>query len=175
MITRLETERLILRKPVEADVAAEAEFYATDRSKFVGGPMTLEQSWRSMAMLIGHWDMRGYGFFALEEKATGAYLGRVGPWFPEGWPEREIGWTMMNNAEGRGFATEAAKAVLHHVYHDLGWDTAISLIDPANTRSKALAERLGASYAYDFTHERYGHMNVWRHVAPTDGPKEAQI
>lgn len=162
----LETDRLILRKLTEADVEAEVAFYASDRSKYVGGPMTREMVWRMIATLIGHWEMRGYGFFACEEKATGEYVGRVGPWFPEGWPEREIGWTMMNNAEGKGYAFEAAQATLRHVYNDLGWDTAISMVDPANLRSKALAERLGAKYDYDFTHERYGAVNIWRHLGP---------
>lgn len=162
----LETERLILREPRESDVAHEIEFYQTDRSKFVGGPLDENAVWRSMAANAGHWTWRGYGFWAVEEKATGAYLGHVGLWFPKGWPEPEIGWTMMANAEGKGFASEAALASRKYAYEVLGWETAISLIDPANVRSLALAERLSVTFDYEFEHAQYGKMHVYRHPAP---------
>ncbi len=162
----LETERLILRKSRESDVDVEAEFFASDRAEFLGGKQSREQVWRMVATLIGHWDMRGYGFFAVEEKATGKYVGHVGPWNPEGWPEPEIGWTMMNGFEGKGYAFEAAVASRQWAYDTLGWTTAISLIDPANVRSIALAKRLGAAFDSEYTHERYGLMHVYRHPGP---------
>ena len=168
MTVRLETERLILRKPNVGDVKAEAEFYASERSQFVGGPLTEEMVWRMVATIIGHWEMRGYGFFAIDLKSTGAYVGRVGPWNPHGWPEPEIGWTLMQGHEGHGYAFEAAIAVRNWVYSELGWKTAISMIAPGNTRSIALAKKLGAVHDYDFTHERYGDCGVWRHPAPGD-------
>ena len=166
MSIRLETQRLILRKPTIDDVPAEAEFYASDRARFVGGKMSRELVWRTMAMVIGHWDMRGYGYFAIEEKSSGDYAGRVGCWYPDGWPEPEFSWCLMGNHEGKGLAFEAAKAVRNWAYSDLGWTTAVSMIDPANVRSEALAKRLGAEFAYDFDHERYGKCNVWRHAGP---------
>jgi RimJ/RimL family protein N-acetyltransferase len=162
----IETERLILREPRESDVAHEAVFYASERSKFVGGPMSLEEVWRAYATIVGHWVWRGYGFWAIEDKSTNAYLGHVGLWYPEGWPEREIGWSLTGNAEGKGYAHEAAIRVRKYAYETLAWDTAISLIDPENTRSIALANRLGAKYEYDFSHERHGLMGVYRHPAP---------
>ena len=94
-IPRLETERLILRAPSEADLEAEAEFFASTPLEIVGGPLRRDETWRSIAMLLGHWAMRGFGFWGVEEKDTGIYVGRVGLWFPEGWPEPEIGWTLM--------------------------------------------------------------------------------
>ena len=164
--TVIETARLRLRPPSQADFPAEATFLASERARFVGGPMNAEEAWRSLATILGHWVLRGYGFFAVEERSTGAYCGRVGPWFPEGWPEPEIGWTVTGAAEGLGIAREAAEATRHHAYGTLGWATAISLIDAANTRSIALAERLGCRYEREFDHARYGRMGVWRHPAP---------
>lgn len=165
-IPTLETERLVLRAPAEGDFAAEAEFYASDASKFVGGPKRPDETWRTLAMLLGHWHMRGYGFWAIDEKETGAYVGRAGLWFPEGWPEPEIGWTLMNHATGKGYATEAALAARAYAYDVLGWATAISLIDPANAGSIAVAERLGAEFDYSYEHPEYGTMHIWRHPAP---------
>ncbi len=167
-IPRLETERLILRAPSEADFEAEAEFFASDASKFVGGPLRPDETWRSIAMLLGHWELRGYGFWGVEEKDTGTYVGHVGLWFPHGWPEPEIGWTLMNNATGKGYATEAALAARTHAYDILGWDTAISLIDPDNHASKAVAKRLGAEFDYHYEHPKFGTTEIWRHPAPAD-------
>ncbi|MEO1292248.1 MAG: GNAT family N-acetyltransferase [Pseudomonadota bacterium] len=165
-IPTLETERLILRPPMEADFEHEAEFYQSDRATFVGGPMAPELVWRTMATLVGHWAFRGFGMFGVEEKATGAYCGHVGPWFPHGWPEPEIGWTIMGHAEGRGIAREAAARARQFAYEDLGWTTAISLIDPRNVRSIALAERLGAFDEALFEHAQFGSMRIFRHPGP---------
>lgn len=164
----LETERLVLRGPKASDFEAEAAFFETDRSAFVGGPMSRELAWRSFAAVIGHWALRGYGFWFLESKESGAFLGRVGCWFPEGWPEPEIGWTLMGDAEGKGVAYEAALASRRYAYDVLGWVTAISFIDAANVRSRALAERLGARPDGQFTHDRYGLMNIFRHPSPAE-------
>lgn len=162
----IETDRLRLRAPSETDLEAEAAFFATERSAFVGGPLMRDEVWRAIASLLGHWVIRGYGFWAVDETATGTYCGRVGLWNPEAWPEPEIGWTLMEAAEGRGIALEAALAARDYAYTTLGWTTAVSSIDPKNTRSAALAERMGARYEYDYTHPRFGVMNIWRHPGP---------
>nr|WP_319947197.1 GNAT family N-acetyltransferase [uncultured Shimia sp.] len=167
-IPTLETQRLILRAPCEADFDAEAAFYASDDSKFVGGPKRPDETWRLLACLIGHWAMRGYGFWALQDKTTGAYVGRVGLWNPLGWPEPEIGWTLMPQAIGKGFATEAAIAARDYAYGTLGWQTVISLIDEENTASKAVAERLGAKFETTYEHPAFGPMNIWRHISAAD-------
>ena len=141
----LRTERLILRAPRAADEPAWTAFVQDERSRFIGGPLTAGRGWRTFASLIGHWLMRGTGCFVLQLKDDPAPLGQVGPWFPGDWPEREVGWTLWTpEAEGKGYATEAARAVLAHVFRDLGWPTAVSYIDPDNSRSIAVAERLGA-------------------------------
>lgn len=162
-IPTLETERLFLRALRAEDVEDEKAFFQTERSHMVGGPLPREQVWRVVAAMIGHWALRGFGFWALEEKTTGRYLGRVGLWQPEGWPDREIGWTLMEHAEGNGFAREAALAARAHAYDTLGWTTAISLIRVGNLRSEALARRLGASPDGEHIHPIVGAMNIWRH------------
>lgn len=162
----IETERLRLRGPSLDDLDAETAFYATERSEFVGGPKTRNEVWRLLAALMGHWVFRGYGFWGVEEKATGAYCGRVGLWCPLEWPEPEIGWSLMDGFEGRGYAQEAALAARAHAYGTLGWTTAISLIDRENTRSKALATRIGARFESIYTHPTHGDCELWRHPGP---------
>ncbi|WP_137702539.1 GNAT family N-acetyltransferase [Marimonas lutisalis] len=167
-IPSLETERLILREPREADFAYERAFFASDASRFVGGPLPAHRAWRTLAMVVGHWAFRGFGLWGVEDKATGTYLGRVGLWFPEGWAEREIGWTLMPHAWGKGYATEAAIAARAHAYDVLGWDTAVSLIAPENDASKAVARRLGATLERMHDDPEYGPVEIWRHLAPAD-------
>ncbi|MGH1354680.1 MAG: GNAT family N-acetyltransferase [Thalassovita sp.] len=165
-IPTLETDRLILRAPREEDVRAELDFYASDASRFVGGPMRPDQVWRQQATIMGHWLFRGYGYWAAVAKDTGAYLGRIGLWFPEGWPEREIGWTLLPAAQGNGYATEGGAALRQYAYETLGWDTAISLIAPENAASQAVARRLGARFETHLDHPRFGTVEIWRHIAP---------
>lgn len=160
------TDRLILRELREDDASKEVAFYASDESRFVGGPKKPHEVWRNFAMSVGHWHFRGYGFWALESRETGAYLGRVGLWFPLGWYEREIGWTLMPEAMGHGYATEAGLAARAHAYDTLGWDTAISQIDPKNDPSKAVARRLGASFEKMYDDPEYGPIEIWRHLSP---------
>jgi len=166
LIPTLETTRLTLRAPAESDLDAESAFFASARSVHVGGPKTREEVWRMIATFLGHWQIRGYGFWAIDEKDSGRYCGRAGLWFPEGWPEPEIGWALMEGTEGRGIAFEAANAARDYAYDILGWDTAISLIAPGNDRSIRLAERLGARFEREYEHPRFGRMRIYRHPAP---------
>lgn len=151
MVT-LETARLILRPFQDSDFASYAKMCA-DREvmQYVGdgGVLSREDAWRQMAMLSGHWVLRGFGMWAVAERATGAFVGRVGLHFPEGWPGREIGWALTRPHWGKGYALEAAAASLAFAFDTLGWPRAISLIDPRNHRSIRLAERLGERYERD--------------------------
>ena len=162
----LETERLRFRMLSISDFDEEAAFYATERSKGVGGPLAPRDVWRVLSMFIGHWVVHGYGMWALEDKKTGRYAGRAGFLNPHDWPEPEIGWTLMAHAEGKGLAYEAAVAVRAYAYGALGWTSAISLILDDNTRSAALAERLGCVRDGVFEHAVHGPVPVWRHPAP---------
>lgn len=163
----LETERLRLRGLQADDFDTFAAFAASARSAYVGGPNGRALAWRGFCHVTGHWVHRGYGVFAICDKATGEPLGTTGPWFPEGWPEPEIAWTIWApDAEGKGYAFEAATAARAYAYGVLGWSTAISLIDPANARSAALARRMGCVPDGTFVHEQYGETNIWRHPSP---------
>ena len=158
----IETERLVLRAPAPEDYPAWESFFLSDRARFVGGGPDLDEgrAWRAFASFFGHWVLRGCGVFAIEDKRTRANVGGIGPWYPTGWPEKELGWTIWDPAfEGTGRMTEAGRAVLAHVFGDLGWTTA------SNTRSVALAERLGASIDAD---ARGPHPDdiVYRHPHP---------
>ena len=142
----LETERLRLRLPRLEDAQAVAGFLADPEvMRFLGAGVTLSRAdaWRSMAGFLGHWALRGYGMWALEEKATGTLVGRAGFLNPEGWPGFELGWTLGRPYWGRGFATEAARRALAFAFEELARDRVMSLIRPANTPSMRVAERLG--------------------------------
>jgi RimJ/RimL family protein N-acetyltransferase len=111
--------------------------------RFLGGhTMSRDEAWRNMALILGHWSLRGFGFWAVEEKKTGALIGRVGLWCPEGWPGIEIGWALARQSWGQGFATEAAVASLAYAFDELNQPHVISLIDPANFPSVRVAQRL---------------------------------
>ncbi|MFC4667626.1 GNAT family N-acetyltransferase [Seohaeicola nanhaiensis] len=158
----IETERLILRGPRESDFEAFATFSASDRAAFVGGPYTRQRSWVSFLAQYGHWALRGYGMWMLEDRATGGIAGRVGIIRNDGWDEPELGWHIYDGFEGKGLAYEAAHAARAHAANHLGLDRVISYIVPDNTRSAALAQRLGATIERDG--EVSGHpCHVWRH------------
>lgn len=163
-IPEITTDRLRLRGPVAADFEVFAAFMASPRAARIGGPTSRALAWRSFCHLTGHWVHRGYGMFILADRASGAALGMAGPWFPEGWPEPEIGWSIwVDSAEGKGLAHEAASAARAWAYDSLGWPTAISLIVEGNSRSTALARRMGCAPEGSFAHETFGASQIWRH------------
>lgn len=141
----LETDRLMLRKPRATDWPEVCAFYMSERSAMAGGSIDEGKAWRQFAAIVGHWDLRGFGLFAVTEKPGDDIIGLVGQWYPGDWPERELGWVIFDGSEGKSLAFEAATAARKHAYATLGWTTAVSYIDPGNTRSIALAERLGAT------------------------------
>jgi RimJ/RimL family protein N-acetyltransferase len=142
----IETERLRLRMFRQSDLDGYAAMCGDPEvMKFLGDgkPLTRIDAWRHMALVIGHWQLRGYGMWCVESKQTGRMIGRIGAWYPEGWPGEEIGWTLCRECWGNGFATEAARASLAYVFETLQWPEAISLIRPGNAASIRVAERLG--------------------------------
>ncbi|MCV2888113.1 GNAT family N-acetyltransferase [Ruegeria aquimaris] len=158
----IETENLILRGPRESDFEAFAAFGASDRSRFVGGPFPRFRSWGGFLATYGHWALRGYGMWMVEDRATAATAGRIGFIFNDGWDEPELGWHIFDGFEGKGYAFEASSAARTYGAQHFGLDAVISYIDPVNTRSLRLAERLGAQYERDG--EVVGHpCQVWRH------------
>lgn len=139
----LETERLRLRMPRYEDFAHRLAFLAADRAKWEGGPFTTEQAWRIFASEVGQWPLMGFGPFSIDDRTTGEYLGEVGIYQPEGYPEPELGWFVTEAAEGKGIAAEGARAVMGWAAATFGWDHIDNYIDPGNDRSIALGLRLG--------------------------------
>lgn len=148
-IPELMTDRLLLRGLRVDDLDAYARMYADpDVMRFLedGRPLNRSAAFRSMAVHLGHWQLRGYGQWALEDRATGDLVGRAGLWQPEGWPGLEVGWLLARSSWGRGFATEAGRAAVDFAFGKLGAEKVISLIDPENRPSVRVAQRLGESY-----------------------------
>lgn len=142
----MKTERLLLRQFRHDDIDGYAAMCAdADVMRYIGEgkPLSREDAWRNMAMMAGHWTLRGYGMWAVEELSSGSLVGRVGLYYPEGWPGQEVGWMLARPHWGKGYAFEAARAAFAHAFDTLQWPRVISLIDPENRRSIALAERLG--------------------------------
>src|SRR6202051_1854434 len=145
----IETERLILRRWCGADVAPNtamlsdpgtARFIAAD-----GKPPTTELAgWRNAAVLGGPWALHGAGMFVVEEKRSGKFVGRVGPWFPPGWPGFEVGWGIAREFRGKGYAVEAARASIDWCFVTFDLDRIVHCIDKENTASQGVARRLGA-------------------------------
>ncbi|WP_448659417.1 GNAT family N-acetyltransferase [Sphingomonas sp. CJ99] len=142
----LVTERLLLRLPQASDLDGWAEMNAdADTMRFLGGVRPRAVTWRDLCTMRGAWAIRGFAMFSVIERSTGRWVGRIGPWQPEGWPGREVGWGVHPAFAGRGYAHEAAVACMDHVVDGLGWDAVIHTIAPDNHRSIALARRLGST------------------------------
>lgn len=142
----LSTDRLILRMFRDDDIEEYGAICAdAEVMRFIGDgkPLSRPESWRNMAMILGHWQLRGYGIWAVEERSTCGLVGRVGFFNPEGWPGFELGWLLGRKHWGRGFATEAARAALDFAFNVLHRDRVISLIHPENQPSIRVAQRLG--------------------------------
>jgi RimJ/RimL family protein N-acetyltransferase len=145
MVT-LETDRLVLRMLRESDLDAYAEMCGdAEVMRYIGDgqPLTRPLAWRNLAMMVGHWSLRGCGMWAAEERSSGAFVGRVGFWNPEGWPGFEVGWTLRRSYWGRGYATEGARRALRYAFTDLKQPHVLSLIHPDNAASIRVAQRLG--------------------------------
>ncbi|MGR3760837.1 GNAT family N-acetyltransferase [Roseobacteraceae bacterium NS-SX3] len=161
----LVTKRLELVSPAEAGFDAEAAFLSEGAPQFIDAADDPEALWWSVSTIIGHWHLRGYGLFAVIERATGRAVGLVGPWFPRGWPEPELSWHLVEDARGKGYASEAAEAVLDWVFGDLEWITLASFIPETNAASIALARRIGArpETRVSFRLAPADNMRTWRH------------
>ena len=141
----LETERLTLRPPAPEDFDSWAAFMAdAEAARFIGGQQPRSSAWRGFCSMAGAWAMFGYGMFSVIEKSTGRWVGRLGPWQPDGWPGTEVGWGIVRQAWGKGYATEGAAAAMDWAFDHLGWTDIIHCIDPENLASQRVAERLGS-------------------------------
>lgn len=166
MVNRIiETPRLLLRPTQADDFERWAQFMADeDSARHIGGVMPRAAAWRTFLTMAGAWSIQGFGMFSVIEKSSGLWIGRLGPWQPEGWPGTEVGWGLMREAWGRGYALEGATAAIDWAFAQLGWSEVIHTIDPANLPSRRLAERLGSTILREtdlpapFAHI---HVDVW--------------
>lgn len=150
---RLETERLILRPTAASDFERWAEFMADPIAmQYLSGAQPRAIAWRAFTGMAGAWQIQGFGMFSVIEKSSGKWIGRLGPWMPEGWPGTEIGWSLVRDAWGKGYATEGAIAATDWAFEHLGWSEVIHTISAENLPSKAVAARLGSTYL------RQGHL-----------------
>lgn len=141
----LETERLRFRQFRLDDFPTYEQWCARmEIMRYLGGK-TFDRihAFRHLSYLIGHWHFLGYGYYAVEEKATGALVGRVGFTNQPGWPAFELGWTIIPERQGRGYATEAARMLLDYAFTALDQPRVVSLIHPDNAPSRRVAEKLG--------------------------------
>ena len=141
-IPTLTSARLVLSAPEIEDFEHWADFFASDRAEFERGRKSRHEAYRIWAADVGLWTLRGYGPFRVADH-HGVYVGEVGIYQPEGYPEPELGWFVLPGAEGKGYAAEAARAVLKWAHDGFGWSRLVNYIDPRNERSIALGLRLG--------------------------------
>jgi RimJ/RimL family protein N-acetyltransferase len=159
-IPTLETERLILRPHREADFEAMLAVWQDPvvRRHFHGELMSREEAWGRFLRNFGMWAVKGYGVFAIEEKATCEYVGTVGTFevrremTPRIEDMPEAGWTLAARFHGRGFATEAAKAALAWTDAKLGNPAMFCIVAPANFASLRVAEKCGFKSWYETTY-----------------------
>lgn len=158
----LETERLTLRGPRESDIPALADFGQSPRSRFMGGTYDAYGAWRAVMGAAGHWAFRGYGYWSVDRRADGVFLGRVGAILNPGDTVPELAWHLFDGFEGQGYMTEAALAARGHCRAALGVTALVSFIAPDNSRSVALARRLGAAPEGEVNDDGRVYQ-VWQH------------
>lgn len=141
----IETPRLRLRPPRLDDLDAFAAMMTDEETaRFIGGTMPRAMTWRGLMTMIGAWHAQGFAMFSVFEKSTGRWVGRLGPWMPEGWPGPEIGWSIVRDCWGRGYAVEGAIATTNWAFETLGWTHMIHSIAPQNLASQRVAQKLGS-------------------------------
>ena len=142
---QIPTPRLLLRVPRLEDLDPWAEMMVDEETaRFIGGVMPRSITWRVVMTMIGAWHATGISMFSVLERGTGRWVGRLGPWMPDGWPGPEVGWAIVRDRWGRGYATEGSAAAIDWAFDHLGWDRVIHSISPENASSQAVARKLGS-------------------------------
>ena len=142
----LRSDRLTLRAHVMSDFAPLYALFATDRAQYMGGPVAARQMWYWIAAEVGSWQLKGFGSWGVERNSDGAFMGQIGINQPHHFPEPELGWVLLEEFEGHGYAAEAATLARDWYWANTSADSIVSYITPANTRSVALARKLGATH-----------------------------
>ena len=160
----LKTERLVFRQWREEDYLVIVKFFSNqETSRYVGGVKTKEEAWRLMATYVGHYELMGFSYLAIEEKESGSLIGTVGLWNSTPWPEPELGYWLVPEFQGKGYGVEAGKAVLDYGLNTVQLETLVSYIDSSNEPSKKLALKLGARPEPSIELLDFGLHEVYRH------------
>lgn len=168
MVPILQTERLTLRGWKLEDFRYFANFWADpDRTRFfISGVQNESQSWTAFCAMVGEWNLRDFGMFAIQQQHADLPVGHAGIWFPPDIDEPELAWSLYKGNEGNGFATEAANRIIEWARSSFGWGPLMSFVHPENTASIAVAKRLGAVVESETT-LRGDPRLVFRHAQPT--------
>jgi len=143
--TVIETPRLILKVPTLQEFEPWCAYMADEESaRFIGKTQAPSQVWRGICTMIGAWHATGVSMFSVFEKSSGRWIGRLGPWQPHDWPGPEVGWGVIRDVWGKGYALEGALASMDFAVDVLGWTDIIHSIHPDNVNSQKLAMRLGS-------------------------------
>lgn len=160
----IETERLVLRQWSESDFPAFERYYAdAEGARYVGGQKDREHAWRHMALQLGHWVLKGFGYWAVDSKASGALVGCAGLWQSPGFPEMELGYWLIEEHRGKGYALEACLRCKQHAREVLRAPSLVSYIHPDNEASMRLARSLGAVHDKTIELATFGPHHVFRH------------
>lgn len=164
LVPVIRTPRLTLRAPCLADYPAYREVFLSDRARYMGGPFTEEEAFADFCQAVAGWMLRGTGAWTITQHGEDAPLGWVYLWQEQGDPEPEIGWVLTDAAEGQGYASEAARAVLPLALDLFGPGGFVSYIDAGNAASARIAEALGArrDHAAEAAYNEPD-LQIWRH------------
>lgn len=161
----LKTERLRFRQLEKSDYKYFASYFSDETtSKYVGGLKTKEEAWRLMATYIGHYHLNGFSYVVIEEKKTQKFVGCVGLWKSEPWPELELGYWILEEMQGKGYASEAAEKIKSYAFEVLKVKTLVSYIDDENLSSKNLAKRIGGVYDRKIELLDFGEHCLYRYM-----------
>jgi RimJ/RimL family protein N-acetyltransferase len=165
-IPALESDRLTFRQVRDTDLDALEAHHNDPVTRSVYGDMTRGDVWRRMAMGLGHWELRGYGPYALDDKSTGRLAGLCSLWFPENWQDIEIGYGIVPEFRRKGYASEAVRRIRDHAFHDHGFKRLVSYIQPSNIASQAVAKSVGAVVDGEFDMAGKPHT-IYLHPKPS--------
>lgn len=160
----IKTKRLNLRQFINEDWLDIHQYYSDkEATKFTFGRSLSEgESWRAMASMMGHWQLRGYGPYALEDKVSKKIIGIAGFWYPNDWPEPEIKWALIRQYWGKGYASEAARAIQETALKYIPEIPLISFIHSDNSASIKLALNINAVFEKQLEF-RGGSWHIYRH------------
>lgn len=170
-VPSIETARLVLRPCKLSDWPVLEPIWTTDQARFIGGPMTAEDAWLDFNQCLSSWFLRGTGALAITTHDSDTPLGIVVIMHEYGDPELELGWLITKDAEGNGYATEAAEALLDWTFRQLGVTQMVSYVHANNVKSANLATRLGGVLRPE-GHPAWDNCLVFEHRRPTKGAEK---